>query len=98
MVPLDDTHTVLDWMTALGAPLLVVTGSYLGALSHTLTCLDVLERRKLAVKALVVNETPGSSVTLDDTMMTLKRFVSAPMIGLTRASDPAAFKKIAELL
>ena len=63
MVPLEDRHTVLDWMTALDVPLLLVTGSYLGTLSHTLTCLDVLERSELAVKALVVNETPGSSVT-----------------------------------
>ena len=42
----------------------MVTGTYLGTLSHTLTCLDVLARRKLAVKALVVNETPGSTVTM----------------------------------
>ena len=57
-------HTVLDWMTALHVPLVLVTGSYLGTLSHTLTCLDVLKRRELAVKALVVNETPGSSVPM----------------------------------
>ena len=37
MVPLDDKHTVLDWMTALHIPLVLVTGSYLGTLSHTLT-------------------------------------------------------------
>ena len=99
MVPLDDSHTVLDWMAALGVPLLVVTGTYLGTLSHTLTCLDVLERRKLAIKALVVNETPGSSVTLADTMTTLSRFLpSIPMVGLTRAADAAAFKTIADLI
>ena len=99
MVPLDDEHTVLDWMAALRLPLLVVTGTYLGTLSHTLTCLDVLERRKLTVKALVVNEMPGSSVTLADTLTTLGRFVPAiPIVGLTREPDPAAFKTIADLL
>jgi dethiobiotin synthetase len=99
MVPLDDKHTVLDWMAALGVPLLVVTGAYLGTLSHTLTCLDVLERRKLAVKALVVNEMPGSSVTLDDTLATLARFAPrTPMVALRRTPDAAAFKRIAELL
>ena len=63
MVPLNETHTVLDWMAALNIPLVLVAGSYLGSLSHTLTCLDVLARRGLAVKAVVVNETPGSAVT-----------------------------------
>jgi dethiobiotin synthetase len=99
MVPLNDRHTVLDWMVALNAPLLVVTGTYLGTMSHTLTCLDVLERRKLPVKALVVNETPGSSVSFDDTLSRLKCFApSIPVVGLTRAPDPSAFKTIADLL
>ena len=99
MVPLDDKHTVLDWMTALNVPLMVVTGTYLGSLSHTLTCLDVLERRALAVKALVVNETPGSSVPLADTMNRLKCFASSvPIVGLRHRPGPAAFKPIADLL
>ena len=99
MVPLDDRHTVLDWMVALDMPLVVVTGTYLGTLSHTLTCLDVIERRKLSVKALVVNEAPGSSIPLADTMATLKRFAPLiPMAGLLRAPDATAFKRIAELL
>ena len=99
MVPLDDQHTVLDWMAALDVPLLVMTGAYLGTLSHTLTCLDVLERRKLHVKALVVNEMPGSSVTLDDTIATLARFAPrTPVVALRRTPDAAAFKRIADLL
>ena len=77
-----------------------MTGTYLGTLSHTLTCLDVLARRELAVKALVVNETPGSSVTLADTMATLECFApSIPIVGARSTSPtPAAFKPIAELL
>jgi dethiobiotin synthetase len=90
MVPLDGTHTVLDWIAALNIPLLVVTGSYLGTLSHTLTCLDVVARRNLAVGALVVNETPDATVTLDETARTLARFVpSIPIIRLPRVSGNA---------
>ncbi len=74
MVPLDKKHTVLDWMTALELPLVVVTGSYLGTISHTLSALDVLRRRGLFVAALVVNETPGSTIALDDTIETISRF------------------------
>ena len=42
MVPLDRKHTVLDWAKALGLPLIVVAGSYLGTISHTLTALRVI--------------------------------------------------------
>ena len=80
MVPLDDRRTVLDWMAALNIPLVLVAGSYLGSLSHTLTCLDVLDRRALAVKALVVNETPGATVPLADTVATLSRFAGATTV------------------
>ncbi len=99
MVPLDERRTTLDWMAALGIPLLVVAGSYLGTMSHTLTCLDVLARRGLTVRGVVVNETPGSTVALADTTATLAHFIKpVPMVALTRNPDPSAFKTIADLL
>ncbi len=39
MVPLDETHTILDWIAALNIPSVLVVGSYLGTISHTLTAL-----------------------------------------------------------
>ncbi len=101
MVPLDGSRTVLDWMIALNIPLVLVTGSYLGSLSHTLTTLDVLVRRGLAVKAVVVDETPGSPVTMQSTIETMTNFVRAiPIIEMRRtAAVPAgAFGLIAEQL
>lgn len=91
MVPLDDTRTVLDWIVALKLPIIMVTGSYLGSLSHTLTSLDAVRRRDIVVKALVVNETPGATVPIADTMATLKRFAgSIPVLPLPRLKSSAA--------
>jgi len=103
MVPLDDKRTVLDWMMALNIPLVLVTGTYVGSLSHTLTCLDVLARRGLAVKALVVNDTPGSPVTAQHTIDTLRNFEpQIPMAGMqqqpTGMPGDSRFQTIAELL
>lgn len=85
MVPLDDRRTVADWMAALGLPTLLVAGSYLGTISHTLTALDVLRRRGLAVAAIVVSETPGSTVDLDETMGTLANFAGGVrLLALSR--------------
>jgi dethiobiotin synthetase len=102
MVPLDRRHTVLDWIVALEVATLVVTGSYLGSLSHTLTCLDALQGRGVAIKALVVNETPGSTVPLADTVETLQCFAgSVPVVPMRRMRngdvDHPAIERIAGL-
>jgi dethiobiotin synthetase len=92
MVPLDTRHTVRDWMAALGLPVVLVAGSYLGTISHTLTALDVLARARLTVAALVVNETAESAVPHDETIETLRRFAGAiPIVALRRAAADAEF-------
>jgi dethiobiotin synthetase len=101
MVPLDERHTVLDWIAALGLPTLLVTGSYLGTLSHTLTALDALAHRAVKIAAVVVNQTPGSSVPLDETAETIARFAQpVTVLTLPRGADAAhpSFARIAGLL
>jgi dethiobiotin synthetase len=75
MVPLDERHTVLDWIQALGIPALVVAGSYLGTISHSLTTLAALRQRGVPVRALVLSESPQSPVPLAETAAVLARFV-----------------------
>jgi dethiobiotin synthetase len=88
MVPLDDGHTVLDWMMRLRLPIILVTGSYLGTISHTLTALDVLSRSGLTVLLVIVNETEGSAVPLVDTVATIRRCVRPlPVLGLPRSKS-----------
>jgi dethiobiotin synthetase len=83
MVPLDGERTILDVMMALQLPLILVTGSYLGAISHTLTALDSLYRRDMNVMSIIVSETMGSAVPLDDTVAEISRFAD-PVVGLPR--------------
>jgi len=83
MAPLDGERTILDVMMALQLPLILVAGSYLGTISHTLTALDALYRRDMRVLAVIVSETPGSPVPLDDTVAAIARFAE-PVIGLPR--------------
>ena len=83
MVPLDAERTILDVMMALQLPLILVTGSYLGTISHTLTAVDALYRRGMRILSIIVSETPGSPVPLDDTVAAIGRFAE-PVIGLPR--------------
>ena len=103
MVPLDSRHTVLDWIVALRVPLLLVAGSYLGAISHTLTALDVMLRHRLDVAAVVVSETEGSAVPLNETVAAIARFAAPiPVAELARIpagrTEEAAFARIAALM
>ena len=43
MSPIGPRETCLDWIVALNAPVILVTGTYLGAISHTLTAAGCLE-------------------------------------------------------
>jgi dethiobiotin synthetase len=103
MVPLDDRRTTLDWMKALGIPVLLVTGSYLGTISHTLTALDALAHARVAVKAIVVNDSADDAVPIADTCDTLRQFAGAnPIVTLPRVKSwrnaRDAFAKLASCL
>jgi len=56
MSPMADGATGLDLMRPLGSPVILVGGGYLGAISHTLTALEVLRAQGQAVVAVVVSE------------------------------------------
>jgi dethiobiotin synthetase len=103
MVPIDAERTVLDWMAALGLPVILVVGGYLGTISHTLTALDVLTKRALRIAAIVVSEKENDTVPLDDTVASIARFSGGvEVIGLPRLpgglTQHPAFARIAALL
>ena len=103
MVPLDARHTVLDLATQLRLPLILVAGSYVGTISHTLTALQVLARRNIDVAAIVISESQGSAASLDETVTTIARFSDLiEVVGIPRlieaASGHPAFARIAQLL
>lgn len=83
MVPLDKDRTILDVMMALRLPLILVTGSHPGSISHTLTALDSLLRREMSVIATIVTETAGSTMPVDEVVGSIGRFTE-PVIGLPR--------------
>lgn len=103
MVPIDDRHSVLDWMTLLRIPVILVAGTYVGTVSHTLTALEVLVRRNLNVAAVVISESQGSAASLEDTIVTVERFAGViDVVGIPRlpagADEHPAFARLAELI
>lgn len=91
MAPLDDRHTVLDWIAALEVPALVVVGSYLGALSHALTAVAALTSRGVTTLAVVVSQSADEPVPTAESAATLGRFVGGiPVFVLPRTENADA--------
>ena len=88
MAPLSDEETVIDWMVGLNWPVLLVAGSYLGTLSHTLTAVEVVKYRGLTLSGIVISESVESPMPLVETVETIAGFVAGtPIIELPR-HDP----------
>jgi len=89
MSPMTSDALNLDLIETLGCPVLLVAGSYLGALNHALTALETLKAHQVAVRALVLNESDGSGVDFDATAQTLRRYVGVMPIAQVRRGAAA---------
>lgn len=103
MVPLDQSRTIVDLIKALDIPAVLVTGSYLGTISHTLTALAALRHAGIEVRAIIISESSNSTVALDDTIAAISRFASGIKIFAIPRLDAAntphpAFAEIAAQL
>lgn len=85
MVPLGGRRTVLDWIAALDIPVLLVAGSYLGTLSHTLTAAGMLAARGCRLAGVVVDESADQPVGADETAAALQRLLApTPVVVVPR--------------
>jgi dethiobiotin synthetase len=73
MSPMTSDATCLDLILDIGDPVVLVTGTYLGALSHTLTALTALRERAVPLRGIVVSES-ADGVGLADTVEGLREF------------------------
>lgn len=91
MAPLDDRHTVLDWIAAIEARILLVAGSYLGNLSHTLTALAALASRSLSPVAIAISQSVDEPVPTAESAATLGNFChKIPVVIVPRAENANA--------
>jgi dethiobiotin synthetase len=99
MSPLSEDRTMLDWMADLRMPVILVAGSYLGTISHSLTALSVLEARRVPVRLVVISETEGGTVPLAESALALtRRWAAAPVYFLPRGASAQATGIIADTL
>ncbi len=87
MSPIAPEATGLDWAKALGLPVLLVSGSYLGAISHALTAAETLRFHGIAMMAVIVCESEGAPTPPETVADAIARRVSAPVAVLKRGGS-----------
>jgi len=98
MVPLAGAKTVLDWIAALECPAILVCGSYLGTLSHTLTALEALARRGIEITGIAVSESAGTNGGLEETACVIREFAARPTFAVPRLAGPKAWARAPDLV
>ncbi|KQP11294.1 ATP-dependent dethiobiotin synthetase BioD [Methylobacterium sp. Leaf99] len=84
MSPVTAEHTGLDWLEALAVPALLVSGSYLGAISHALTAAETLRHRGVPLRGLVVCESADAPTPLETVAAAIRRHVAVPVHAIAR--------------
>jgi len=85
MSPLAEDGLALDLPAALGLPSILVGGGYLGAVSQTLTALEVMRTRGLAVLAVVASEDASPDAPpFGETLEMLRAFAEVPIVAAER--------------
>lgn len=82
MVPLDDAHTVRDWIADLQIPAILVMGCYLGCISHTLTAVESLRAKNIPIALVILNEPGEPAIDPEETLASMKKFITEPIIRL----------------
>ncbi|SDE57849.1 dethiobiotin synthase [Kordiimonas lacus] len=101
-VPLADGRLVVDWITDLGLESILVAGSYLGTISHTISTLEAMQARGLKVRAIVVSESaPGTlyaNPDLAETANEIERLTGLPVATIPRIQAAHPWRHVPPLL
>ncbi|MGA0601844.1 dethiobiotin synthase [Caulobacter sp. KR2-114] len=85
MSPVTHDHTGLDLMAALAAPSVMVGGSYLGAISHTLTALAAARAHGVDIRVVVVSESATGDAPFAETVESVARLAKdLPVVAAPR--------------
>jgi dethiobiotin synthetase len=84
MSPLGRDFTNLDLLALLDVRVVLVAGTYLGTISHTLTACAALAARGREPWAIVLSQSVDDPVTPSETAASMGRFIDAPIYLMPR--------------
>ena len=75
-----------------------MAGTYLGTISHTITAAEALVVRGIPIAAIVLNESLGAPVSLEETADALARRLPHPIHQVPRDAFAPPFRALVERL
>ncbi len=79
MSPITEAATGLDWLKRQELPALLVSGSYLGAISHALTAVETLRAHGIPLVGIVVSESEGAPTSPETVAGQIARHAGLPV-------------------
>jgi dethiobiotin synthetase len=99
LVPLDASRTVRDWIDSLQLPALLVAGTYLGTISHTLTAAEALLRQGRSIAAIILSESTHSPVPPEETAASIQKFLPGIALHIIpRHFNHLSFQQLADFI
>lgn len=74
MSPVNDDKTFADLIAQLKIPAILVTGNYLGTISHTLTAIAALKMHNIVIDKIILNCRGDDQINFKDNLKTLRKF------------------------
>jgi len=94
MSPICVGKTNLDLIADLDISVILVCGSYLGSITHSLTAIKTLEERKINISSIVICESCESEVDPDDLIKSMKAFTDHKIVFIKRSDSGNNLKNI----
>jgi dethiobiotin synthetase len=99
LAPLTTGQTNRSLIVALGLPAILVAGTYLGTISHTLASAEALATRGIRLAVIVLNESILSPVPPEETAAAIRRFLPmTPVKIIPRDVNDAALQDLEAFL
>ncbi len=89
LVPYGDTWTQAEWVAEMEWPVVLVVGLRLGCLNHSLLTVESIRHRARFV-GWIANVLPPAMPALQENIETLRRRISAPLLGIIPENADAA--------
>ena len=93
-VPLTPSKLTADWIKDLALPVLLVSGTYLGSISHCVTTAEFLLKRGILIRAILLNESVVAPVPTDETKAALEQYLACPILTVPRNAGDEAFSAL----
>jgi len=88
-VPINSSVNIIDFIASESYPLILVSGSKVGSINHTLLSLEACQKRGIQIAGIVYNEFPNENrLIIDDSLNIIRGFVEKWGINCPIVSIP----------